>query len=257
MIMRYKLTVSYDGSDFYGFQRQRGLISVQECLEEALSTKLNEPVTIACAGRTDAGVHALGQVVHFDHDGELPADFNFRINPLLPESIAVLSCERVPDSFHARFSAKRKTYRYDIYLSKIHAPLKRRYAHICVYELNVENMKKACACLVGEHDFRSFALAESVRGKSTVRTIYDIHIEESEGGRLLSLYVTGDPRRYAGYFGQQGPPPRRQNGGRLRTVPCKRGILSAYSVKKSVIFTILMPLKLVEKVLSAVIITFS
>lgn len=192
MIMRYKLTVSYDGSDFYGFQRQRGLISVQECLEEALSTKLNEPVTIACAGRTDAGVHALGQVVHFDHDGELPADFNFRINPLLPESIAVLSCERVQDSFHARFSAKRKTYRYDIYLSKIHAPLKRRYAHICVYELNVENMKKACACLVGEHDFRSFALAESVRGKSTVRTIYDIHIEEGEGGRLLSLYVTGD-----------------------------------------------------------------
>lgn len=190
--MRYKLTISYDGSDFYGFQRQRGLISVQQCLEEALSTKLNAPVTTVCAGRTDAGVHALGQVVHFDSNQILPADFGFRLNPLLPESIAVLSCKQVPDTFHARFSAKKKTYRYDIYLSKIHAPLKRRYAHICVYDLNVENMKKACACLAGEHDFRSFALAESVRGKSTVRTIYDVHIEEGEDGKLLSLFVTGN-----------------------------------------------------------------
>lgn len=190
--MRYKLTISYDGSDFYGFQRQRGLISVQQCLEEALSTKLNAPITTVCAGRTDAGVHALGQVVHFDSNQILPADFGFRLNPLLPESIAVLSCEQVPDTFHARFSAKKKTYRYDIYMSKIHAPLKRRYAHICVYDLNVENMKKACACLAGEHDFRSFALAESVRGKSTVRTIYDIHIEEGEDGKLLSLFVTGN-----------------------------------------------------------------
>lgn len=190
--MRYKLTISYDGGDFYGFQRQRGLISVQQCLEEALSTKLNAPVTTVCAGRTDAGVHALGQVVHFDSNQILPADFGFRLNPLLPESIAVLSCKQVSDTFHARFSAKKKTYRYDIYMSKIHAPLKRRYAHICVYDLNVENMKKACACLAGEHDFRSFALAESVRGKSTVRTIYDIHIEEGEGGKLLSLFVTGN-----------------------------------------------------------------
>lgn len=190
--MRYKLTISYDGSDFYGFQRQRGLISVQQCLEEALSTKLNAPVTTVCAGRTDAGVHALGQVVHFDSNQILPADFGFRLNPLLPESIAVLSCKQVPDAFHARFSAKKKTYRYDIYMSKIHAPLKRRYAHICVYDLNVENMKKACACLAGEHDFRAFALAESVRGKSTVRTIYDVHIEEGEGGKLLSLFVTGN-----------------------------------------------------------------
>ena len=190
--MRYKLTISYDGSDFYGFQRQRGLISVQQCLEEALSTKLNAPVTTVCAGRTDAGVHALGQVVHFDCDADLPADFGFRLNPLLPESIAVLSCEAAPEGFHARFSAKKKTYRYDIYLSKIHAPLKRRYAHGCVYDVDVNEMKKACEYLVGEHDFRSFALAESVRGKSTVRTIYDIHIEEGEGGKLLSIFVTGN-----------------------------------------------------------------
>lgn len=190
--MRYKLTISYDGSDFYGFQRQRGLISVQQCLEEALSTKLNAPVATVCAGRTDAGVHALGQVVHFDCDADLPADFGFRLNPLLPESIAVLSCEAAPEGFHARFSAKKKTYRYDIYLSKIHAPLKRRYAHVCVYDVDVNEMKKACEYLVGEHDFRSFALAESVRGKSTVRTIYDIHIEEGEGGKLLSIFVTGN-----------------------------------------------------------------
>ena len=190
--MRYKLTISYDGGDFYGFQRQRGLISVQQCLEEALSTKLNAPVATVCAGRTDAGVHALGQVVHFHCEADLPADFGFRLNPLLPESIAVLSCEVAPEGFHARFSAKKKTYRYDIYLSKIHAPLKRRYAHVCVYDVDVNEMKKACEYLVGEHDFRSFALAESVRGKSTVRTIYDIHIEEGDGGKLLSIFVTGN-----------------------------------------------------------------
>ena len=191
--MRYALVIEYDGTNYHGFQRQDGLPSVQQALEDALSLKLQQGITVIASGRTDAGVHASGQVVHFDCNVDIDcSDFGWRMNPLLPTDIAIKKCVKVDENFHARFGAKKKTYVYKVYLSKIHAPLKRRYAHICVYDLNVENMKKACACLAGEHDFRSFALAESVRGKSTVRTIYDIHIEESEGGRLLSLYVTGD-----------------------------------------------------------------
>ena len=189
--MRYKMVLQYDGGDFNGFQRQRSHPSVQQCVEEALALKLQHPVTVVAAGRTDAGVHALGQVIHFDTDKVLPADFGYRINALLPDSIAALSCEQVEDNFSARFCAKYKTYRYDICISKIHVPFLRKYAHICVYDLDIDAMKKACAYLLGEHDFRSFALSESVKDKNTVRTIYDIRLEE-RNDNILSLYITGN-----------------------------------------------------------------
>lgn len=189
--MRYKMVLQYDGGDFNGFQRQRSHPSVQQAVEEAISLKLQRPVTIVAAGRTDAGVHALGQVIHFDSDGPLPADFHYRINSLLPDSIAALSCEPAPDNFSARFSAVRKTYRYDICLSKIHVPLLRRYCHICVYDLDIDSMRKACAYLIGEHDFRSFALSDSVKDKNTVRAVYDAHIEERDNN-IISFYITGN-----------------------------------------------------------------
>ncbi len=185
------MVLQYDGGDFNGFQRQRSHPSVQQAVEEAISLKLQRPVTVVAAGRTDAGVHALGQVIHFDSDSLLPTDFHYRINSLLPDSIAALSCERVDDDFNARFSAKRKTYRYDICMSKIHAPLMRRYCHICVYDLDLDAMRAACAYLVGEHDFRSFALSESVKEKNTVRTVYDAHIEERDNS-IISFYITGN-----------------------------------------------------------------
>ncbi|MDE5911695.1 MAG: tRNA pseudouridine(38-40) synthase TruA [Clostridia bacterium] len=108
---RYKLTVCYDGSDYYGFQRQNNLPTVQQKLEEALSTRFQQQITVHPSGRTDAGVHAIAQVVHFDVDSEIKtSSFGYSINTLLPKDIAVTSCEKVSDEFHAQFGAKRKTY---------------------------------------------------------------------------------------------------------------------------------------------------
>lgn len=190
--MRYALVIEYDGSNYHGFQRQSTLPSVQQALEEALSLKLQENITVTASGRTDAGVHALGQVVHFDCSKTLDCeDFGYRMNPLLPRDIAIKKCVAVDESFHARFGAKRKTYVYRVYLSRIHSPLKQRYNHVCFYSLDIPLMQKACEYFVGTHDFRSFMLS-SAQVKTTVRTIYDLHIEVSEEGRQLDFVFTGN-----------------------------------------------------------------
>ncbi len=190
--MRYAIVLEYDGSRYNGFQRQRGLPSIQQTVEEAISLKLQQPITIVASGRTDAGVHALAQVAHFDSDVAIDAsDFGFRINPLLPRDIAIKECYRVDDAFHARFGAKRKTYVYSVYLSKIHAPLKEKYNHICFYDVDIDAMKAACAELVGEHDFRAFMLS-GTEMRDTVRTLYDAHIDVSEEGRQLRFVFCGN-----------------------------------------------------------------
>ena len=144
--MRYAIVLEYDGANYYGFQRQRNFPSVQQTVEEALSLKLQCPFTLIASGRTDTGVHAMAQVAHFDCDVEIDAsDFGFRVNPLLPRDIAIKACYRVDESFHARFAAKRKTYVYRVYLSKIHAPLKEKYCHVCFYDVDVDKMRRRAA----------------------------------------------------------------------------------------------------------------
>ena len=175
---RYKLTVCYDGSDYYGFQRQNNLPTVQQKLEEALSTRFQQPISVHPSGRTDAGVHAIAQVVHFDVEQELKtSSFGYSINTLLPKDIAVTSCEKVDEEFHAQFGAKRKTYLYKICLCKIHSPLKRKYFHICFYDLDITKMQDACKYFVGQHDFRAFMLANDEK-ENTVRTIYSLSVEQ-------------------------------------------------------------------------------
>ena len=177
-MVRYKITLCYDGSEYYGFQRQQQLPTIQKSLEDALSTRFQQPITVQASGRTDAGVHAIAQVAHFDTDKVFePSSFGYSINPLLPKDIAVTSCERVADDFHARFDAKSKTYLYKIYLSKIHAPLKRKYYHICFYDIDVDKMKSACKYFLGEHDFRAFMLADDEK-QNTVRTIFSLEVEQ-------------------------------------------------------------------------------
>lgn len=190
---RYRITLCYDGSDFNGFQRQKNYPSVQEEVENALSVKLQQPVTLIASGRTDAGVHALAQVAHFDCVKEIEnaENFGYAINTLLPRSIAVTSCVRAADDFHARFDALRKTYVYRIYLSKIHAPLHRKYFHVCFYDVDLDRMRAACPYFIGEHDFTSFMLSGAAV-KTTVRTIYDLHIDAHEEGRQLDVVVTGN-----------------------------------------------------------------
>ena len=191
--MRYKIVMSYDGSNFSGFQKQPSLVTVEGEIEKALATILQEEIDIVASGRTDAGVHALGQVAHFDTDKEINdlSKFVYSLNSLLPKSIDILSCERVSNDFHARYSTKLKTYLYKIYLSKFNEPFKRNYYHICGYPLDVEKMQKACTKFIGEHDFKSFCI-ENPQIKSTIRTITDMHIDVKEDEKELDLYVTGN-----------------------------------------------------------------
>lgn len=186
---RYRLTVCYDGGEYYGFQRQNNLPTVQQKLEEALSTRFQKQIVVHPSGRTDAGVHAIAQVVHFDVDSEIKtSSFGYSLNTLLPKDIAITSCEKVSEDFHAQFDAKRKTYLYKICLCKIHSPLKRRYFHICFYDLDISKMQQACKYFEGEHDFRAFMLANEEK-ENTVRTIYSLQVTQNDDE--VYIRVTG------------------------------------------------------------------
>ena len=193
--MRYRAVVSYFGKDYVGWQRQLNGISVQQRLEEALTRTFGVPTECTASGRTDAGVHAAGQVVHFDADTPIPADkIPFAVNTELPDDISVLSCKPVPDSFNARFSAKRKTYRYSVYVSRHRLPLLApTHAHIAV-PLDIDAMRRCAALIEGEHDFKSFEASGS-KVKSTVRTVYRAEVAaegDIRGGVLAEgrVYIT-------------------------------------------------------------------
>ena len=175
--MRYRAVISYFGERYVGWQRQLNGLSVQEVLENALEKTFGVPTGATASGRTDAGVHAEGQVVHFDADTSIPTDkIPFAVNTELPSDVSMLSCEVVDDDFNARFSAKRKTYRYSLYLSKHPRPmLEPTHEHIVV-PLDLHAMKEAAKFVEGEHDFKCFEASGSVV-KSTVRTVYNVQIE--------------------------------------------------------------------------------
>lgn len=189
---RYVLTISYDGGDYNGFQRQPNLVTVQGELEKVLAVRLQQPIKISASGRTDSGVHALKQYVQFDTDKVLDCDkFAYSINTMLPKSIAINNCVVVQDDFHVRYNAKKKTYVYQVYLSKINCPLKRRYYYICGYDLDIQKMKQACTYFIGEHDFRSFMLSDDKKN-NTVRTIYSLEIKELDNSKELHFEISGN-----------------------------------------------------------------
>lgn len=175
---RHALTVAYDGSAFSGWQTQPGGATAQDTLERALSTIAGEPVSAVCAGRTDAGVHALRQVVHFDTDVARPLSAWVRgVNAHLPTSIAVRSSTAVPDSFHARYGAARRRYRYLLYRSAVRHPLLARRAGWTFRHVDVERMRAAARCLLGEHDFSAFRSAEC-QAASPVRRVEELSLHE-------------------------------------------------------------------------------
>ena len=156
-VHRIALGIEYDGSKYYGWQRQNEVRSVQEKLEKALSQVANEPINVLCAGRTDAGVHGTGQVVHFETTAvRKDAAWTLGVNANLPGDIAVRWVKAVPDDFHARFSATARRYRYVIYNQRLRpAVLSQGVTHF--YEpLDAERMHRAAQCLIGENDFTSF-----------------------------------------------------------------------------------------------------
>ena len=192
--MRYRAIISYDGTDYVGWQRQLNGISVQEKMEVALSKIFGTPTTCTASGRTDSGVHAEGQVVHFDAITSIPVDkIPYAVNTELPDDISMLYCEVTADDFNARFSAKRKTYKYSLYSAPHRLPtLGRNHTHI-ISPLNIEDMKKGAEYIVGEHDFKCFEASGSVV-KSTVRTVYGIDInvtkiDSVKGGAFPSVKV--------------------------------------------------------------------
>jgi len=175
--MRYKAIISYYGKNYVGWQKQKNGLSVQEVLESALSKTFNTDVTATASGRTDAGVHADGQVVHFDVETSITEDkIPYAVNTFLPDDVSMLYCEKTDSEFNARFSAKRKTYTYKLYLCQHRLPmLEETHEHIVV-PLDIESMNRAARIIEGEHDFKCF---EAVGSKvlSTVRTIYGLSID--------------------------------------------------------------------------------
>jgi len=186
-----KIVLEYDGTNYHGFQRQRGEVTIQEVIEDALSRLTSEDIKVNAAGRTDAGVHAIGQVVNFKTSVRIPGDrFAPALNSMLPRDVVVVGSEEVDKAFHARFDAKSKLYRYTILNRKYPSALLRNHAYFYPYELQVERMNEACKCIVGTHDFRSFCAAGS-SVKSFVRTVEHVGCTRQDGLIVIDVQADG------------------------------------------------------------------
>ena len=185
------LLLAYDGTGFVGWQRQAAGRSVQGVLEEALARIEGHPVSITGAGRTDAGVHALGQVASLTLDHPIPpADLRRALNAVLDPGVRVLNVEEKPESFHARYSARRKTYRYVMFQAAVVPPFLWRYGWGVPYRLDGDAMAVAAGALVGSHDFAAFQSAGSAV-KTTVRTIERSEVRRRSVGEALGAVGEG------------------------------------------------------------------
>jgi len=184
-----KLVVQYDGTDYAGFQIQPDRPTVQGVLEQTAAAILGHPVRLTAAGRTDAGVHALGQVVALNTATPLPLDKTVEVfNGRLPADIAVARAEEVEAGFHPRFDARRKRYSYRLLNREVRSPFICRYAWHVREALDAEAMAAGTACLEGEHDFASFC-AGGAETNSTVRTLYSLDVARE--GDLLEIWAEG------------------------------------------------------------------
>ncbi|MDQ6764702.1 MAG: tRNA pseudouridine(38-40) synthase TruA [Verrucomicrobiota bacterium] len=189
---RLKFVVAYDGRGFSGWQSQANGNAIQDALERAFATIANAIIRVHGAGRTDAGVHALGQCAHVDLPARSIPAWQWReaLNGTLPATVRVLSCRYVPDTFHARFSAAGKIYRYRIWNAAVLPPLEHGKAWHVHAPLDVERMEAEGALFVGTHDFASFAANRGAPEKNTVRTIDNLRLQKT--GRSLTIHVSGD-----------------------------------------------------------------
>jgi tRNA pseudouridine38-40 synthase len=175
--MNYKLLIQYDGTDFHGWQVQENDRTIQGELERVISTLADVPASVSGSGRTDAGVHAEGQVANVHLNGKFtPEKLRQAINGNLWRDIRIMRAEKAPDEFHARFSAKRKTYVYRVLNAPVMSPFWRRFAHHEARPLDVARMNDAARLFLGEHDWTAFASAKS-DGDSRVRNITEFSVE--------------------------------------------------------------------------------
>ncbi len=187
----FRLDMCYDGTRYRGWQRLSGTDNtIQEKLETVLSRILQEEITVSGSGRTDAGVHAMGQVVNFYcNTTMLPGEILSQLRRYLPEDIGIISCRQVSDRFHARLNAKTKTYRYSIWNSDAPCVFQRRFVAVIPEKLDVEQMRIAAQLLLGEHDFSAFCANKRMK-KSTIRRLDSIEITRQQ--EQLFISVTGN-----------------------------------------------------------------
>lgn len=187
---RYKIIIEYDGKNFSGWQNQKGLKTIQEAIENSLFKFSGKKISIYGAGRTDTGVHAKGQVAHFDLNlssledknkklGKLTMGINYYLSREFKNQISILSTNKVPKSFHARFSAKYRKYQYTILNKRVPSPLYRNNSWRIPLPLDIKLMQKASKLLIGKHNFSAFRSSEC-QSKSPIKTIDEIKIKKNE-----------------------------------------------------------------------------
>lgn len=188
---RIRLTVSYDGTEYCGWQIQPNGVTIEEILNDRISRITGEDIRVIGASRTDSGVHALGNIAVFDTESSIPAErFSYALNRKLPRDIVVVRSDEVGAGWHPRYQDRiTKTYEYHIHNGKVPNPLKSRYSAFVSYPLNVERMREGAAYLKGEHDFASFCNTRS-NVSGTVRTIYAIEVQKEKED--IVIRVTGN-----------------------------------------------------------------
>lgn len=190
--MKVLLTVAYDGSGYYGWQRQKDFVSVQQRLEEGLSALLKKDITVRGASRTDTGVHSLGQRAVFTDDTiTIPVEkIPYALNTFLPEDIVITNAVEVDESFHPQYSVTDKTYEYKILNTTFKNPMLNRYTEFVRQKLDLEKMQEACTYFIGEHDFKAFC-ATGGSSKTTVRTIYSLEVEKNNDIIIIRIKGNG------------------------------------------------------------------
>ena len=191
-----KIIIEYDGTNYCGWQRQPQGPTVQEEIETALKNITNEETVLFGSGRTDSGVHALGQVANFKTDTNIKAiEFQMGLNSVLPKDISIVEAEEAELDFHAQFSAKSKKYIYKIYSNSHPSALLRQRAWFIPYTIDIDKMSNAATFLIGEHDFKAFAQADT-EVRTTVRTILNVEIAQTEKSVVeFSIEATGFLKR--------------------------------------------------------------
>ena len=186
-----KLTIEYDGKDFNGWQKQPNKLNIQGTIERAIEEITGEQIELNASGRTDAGVHSLGQVANFKTNSLIPIEkIPIAINTKIKKSIRIIDAEEVDERFHSRLACKRKTYRYIINNNITASAIYRNLETHIPQKMDVDKMKQAIKYFEGEHDFRAFK-ASGTSSKSSVRTIYKAEIYEQEDNRLW-IELTGN-----------------------------------------------------------------
>jgi tRNA pseudouridine38-40 synthase len=192
MAKNFKLTIEYDGTRYHGWQRQKNDRTIQGEIEKALLTMTGEKTTLTGSGRTDAGVHALGQIANFHCQTNLDSDVFLKgLNSLLQRDIVIRACCRVDEKFHARFDAKSKTYHYRILNRKIPTAVGRQYAWYIRSPLNLDAVRSALGYIIGTHDFSAFEGSGSPRSHSHRTIMAAKLIEQEDGYRIIKIKADG------------------------------------------------------------------